>query len=384
MAWTIAEGDRFGNDPAVIVLPALVIGVLFLALNRLVIRRAAAWVAEEFVASDYGLPPRELLDSRRAGPPPPEHRTEERQAVADAAWGGDWKPAARYLRAADDDWDERWDRLELLQHVAREDDAWLDAWRAAEPGNCDAATLHASIMVHRAWAIRGSGYAHEVNAEDMDRFLAMLPAAIEEARQAALLDPANPGPWVVMITAARGALYKRRQFKPLWEGLVARAPHHYEGHWQTLQYWCAKWHGSNARMMRFARQAVRKAPDGSPLAGIYLHALHELLDRPGTIAQPATLMKRTLLKRVAASFDRVAPDDERLPGLRHLLGHYMLQSRLYARALEQFRLIGPWCGAEPWNRTGNPVIPFETARGTAVKLSRTRPSQAPKIYVIGR
>ncbi|WP_405697627.1 hypothetical protein [Streptomyces sp. NBC_01185] len=361
------------------ILLAVVLGVFLVVLHRLLIvpRRGA----EHFVASEYGLPPRELLDSRRPGPPPPAHRTEERQAVAEAAWGGDWQSAERYVRAAGDDWDERWNRLELLQQVAREDDAWLDAWRTSEPRNCDAATLHASIMVHRAWEIRGSGYAHEVMTSDMNRFVAMLLAAIEEARQAALLDPANPGPWVVMVTAARGAKYRPAQFKPLWEGLVARAPHHYEGHWQALQYWCAKWFGSDRRMIRFARQAVRKAPPGSPLGGIYLHALSE---RPGVGAAAVTPMTRSTLKRIAASFDHVAPDDERLPDLRHLLANYMVRSMMYGPALEQFRLIGPWCGAQPWRKDGDPVVAFETARGTAAKLSRTRPAPQPPVQKMGR
>lgn len=364
------------------ILLAVVLGVLFVVLYRLFITPRR--IGERFVASDYGLPPREQLDSRHPGPPPPAHRTEERQAVAEAAWEGDWQSAERYVRAAGEDWDERWNRLELLQQVAREDDAWLDAWRAAEPRNCDAATLHASIMVHRAWEIRGSGYAHAVRASDMKRFRAMLPAAIEEAWQAAQLDPANPGPWVVMVTAARGANYRRVQFKPLWEALVARAPHHYEGHWQALQYWCAKWFGSDRLMLRFARQAVRKAPPGSPLAGIYLHALNELTERSGIGALAVTPMARSVLKQVAASFDRVAPDDERLPGLRHLLAHYMLRSMMYAAALEQFRLIGPWCGAQPWRKDGNPVKAFERARGTAAKLSRTRPAPQPPVFKMGR
>lgn len=364
---------------------AIVLGVLLLVLYRLFLspRQAEGWVAEHFVATDYGLPPREALDARRAGPPAPAHRAEERQAVADAAWGGDWKSAARYVRAAGQDWDERWNRLELLLHVAQEDDAWLDAWRTAEPGDCDAATLHARLMVHRAWEIRGSGYAHEVMTSNMDRFRAMLPAAIEEARQAALLDPADPGPWVVMVTAARGAQYRPAQFRKIWDELAARAPHHYEGHWQALQYWCAKWFGSDRRMMRFARQAVRKAPPGSPLAGIYLHALGELTDRSGDGRLPATPLARTTLKRIAASFDRVAPDDERLPGLRHLLADAMLRSLMYGPALEQFRLIGPWCGAQPWRKDGEPVLAFERARGTAAKLSRARPVPTPRTHGIG-
>ncbi|MFF5922849.1 hypothetical protein ACFY8C_31725 [Streptomyces flavochromogenes] len=365
---------------------AVALGVLLIVLYRVVStpRHVDGRAADHFVASSYGLPPREQLDSRRPGPPPPVYRTKERQAVADAAWEGDWETAERYVSAAGEDWDERWARLELLQHVAREDDAWLEAWHAAEPGNCDAATLRASLMVHRAWEVRGSGYAHEVLSSDMDRFRAMLPAAIEEAQRAALLDPANPGPWVVMITAARGAKYRRARFKPLWEGLVARAPHHYEGHWQALQYWCAKWYGSDRRMMRFARQAVRKAPPGSPLAGIYLHALNELTERHLVVAMPFTPLTRKTLKQVAASFEQVPPDDERLPALRHLLAHYMLQSMLYTAALEQFRLIGPWCGAQPWFKYEHAAIAFEIARATAVKRSRTRPVSNPPVYGMSR
>ncbi|MGW9072358.1 hypothetical protein ACWGQT_23300 [Streptomyces yangpuensis] len=365
---------------------AVVLGVFLVLLHRLFISpgRVDRWVGKHFVASDYGLPPREQLSSRRSGPPPSAHRAKERQAIADAAWEGDWKAAERYVRAAGEDWDERWDRLELLKHVAQKDDAWLDAWRAAEPDNCDAATLHASIMVRQAWEIRGSGYAHAVPDSDMNRFRAMLPIAIEEARKAALLDPANPGPWVVMVTAARGAQYGRSRFRPLWEGLVERAPHHYEGHAQALQYWCAKWYGSNRRMMRFARLAVHKAPPGSPLAGIYLHALSELTERSAAFALPVTPMTRSLLKRIAASFDQVASDDERLPVLRHLLAHYMLRSMMYAPALEQFRRIGPWCGAHPWREAGNPVMAFEAARGRAAMLSRTRPTPTPRVHGMAR
>ncbi|MFH9547704.1 hypothetical protein [Streptomyces sp. NPDC017435] len=342
------------------------------------------WVRRHFVASTYGLPPREVLDGRRPGPPPPAHRTQERQAVADAAWQGDWNAAERYVRAAGEDWDERWGRLEFLHEVAQRDDAWLHAWRAAQPGNCDAATLHAYIVVRRAWEIRGSAYARAVPTPNMNHFRAMLWAAIEDARRAALLDPANPGPWVVMVMAARGARYGHSHFEPLWRGLVARAPFHYMGHSQALQYWCAKWYGSNADMMWFAFKAVRKAPAGSPLAGIYLHALSELADGSAAVAMAVRPLTRRVLRRIAASFDRVVPDDERLPGLRHLLAHHMLRSMMYAPALEQFRQIGPWCGAEPWRKKGNSVMAFEAARGRAVKLSRARPAPTSEAYGMAR
>ncbi|MEU2245228.1 hypothetical protein ABZ572_38285 [Streptomyces sp. NPDC018338] len=115
-----------------------------------------------------------------------------------------------------------------------------------------------------------------------------------------------------------------------------------------------------------------------------LRELDELTERSSFQFVPVTPWSRNTLKRVAASFDQVAPDDERLPLLRHLLAHHMLRSMLYAGALEQFGQIGPWCGAPPWRKDGNPVAAFESARGTAAKLSRARPTSAPQPHGIVR
>ncbi|MFJ8626155.1 hypothetical protein ACIRD3_25410 [Kitasatospora sp. NPDC093550] len=335
--------------------------------------RARRWALTAYDAPAYGMVPRDRLDPGRAGPPPPRHLRQERQAIADAAWAGNWKPAAAYVEAAGQDWDERWLRFELLDSVARRDEGWLRAWRAAEPGSCDAAALEAHRMVRAAWAVRGSGQADEVPEADMRAFRAMLPAAIEAARRAARLDPANPAPWVVMVAAARGARYTPKQFRELWRGLVERAPYHYEGHWQGMQYWCAKWLGSDKKMLAFARRAIKVAPAGSPLPGLYLHALGEL-ERRGTLG--ATLggeLGRQPVRKVAAALARVPPNDERLTLLRHLLAYYAGRAELYRIALEQFRAIGPWCGCQPWTNAADPVAAFDSARGTAVRLSRAKP-----------
>ncbi len=335
--------------------------------------KAAAWARTTFDPAAYGLVPRALLDPRRAGPPAPADRGATVRSMCEAAWTGDWRPAAAFVAAAGEDWDEHWSRLELLAEIAEQDDGWLTAWRAAAPDDCDAATLEAKHMVQRAWAIRGSGYAHQVPAERMTKFRELLPAAIGAAQRAARLAPENPGPWVVMVLAARGAQYTPDRFGPLWDGLVERAPYHYEGHWQAMQYWCAKWYGSNRKMMAFARRAMDKAPAGSPLAGVYVHALSELETHSGLRALPRTLAARRRLKAVAAALATVPADDPRLPPVRHLLADHLTKAGLHAAALEQFRLVGRWCGAAPWTDRPDPVAAFDLARGTAVRLSRTEP-----------
>ncbi|MEE4546151.1 hypothetical protein V2S66_29815 [Streptomyces sp. V4-01] len=321
----------------------------------------------------HGLPPREVLDARRHRPPLPAYRLKEAQAIAAAArQDGDWQPAAAYVAAAGDDWDDRWRRAEFLQAVARDEDgwadAWVDAWCQAQPEDCDAATLHASLMVHKAWRIRGSGYAHQVPYARMAQFRALLPASIEAARRAAQLAPENPGPWVVMVTAARGARYSPDDFQPLWAELTARAPHHYEAHWQALQFWCAKWAGSDSLMLRFAEQAVDCAPEGSPLAAMYLHALQELKERHGSVR--LTRGRKALLARTAASLATVPADDERMPPVRHLLAYHLGRAGLHDAALDQFRLIGPYCGAEPWNGGGDPAKVFDQARARSARWAR--------------
>jgi hypothetical protein len=370
-----------------ILLPLIVVALI--ALSRASRTKKAAPTARpvapvrrapvSFDAAAYGLAPREALDARRAGPPLPQRVREEQQVLANAVWGGDWRSAAAHLKAAGTDWDEHWSRFELLRAVAREDDAWLTAWREADPGNCDAAALEADLMVHRAWAIRGGGFAKDVPAENMAKFRALLPAAIEAAHRATLLDPANPAPWVVMVTAARGAQYKPEMFQPLWNGLVARAPHHYEGHWQGMQYWCAKWFGSNNQMLVFAERAMDEAPVGSPLAGIYLHALTELEGRKAALPADAAARKR--LASAVEALAAVRADDAGLPMLRQLLAYFLGKAGMYEAALEQFRLIGPWCGAEVWSDQGDPVEAFHAARAEAVAKSGIEPlplEQRPK------
>ncbi|MFI9587525.1 hypothetical protein ACIHCQ_38240 [Streptomyces sp. NPDC052236] len=205
---------------------ALLTAFLFAWLIKIFVAPAhlADWVRNRFVPVEYGLAPREQLDAHRAGPPLPVYRRKEMQALADAAWEGDWRPAAAYVEAAGQNWDERWSRLALLREIAEGSDAWLDEWCEAQPKNCAAATLHAEMLLHRAWQIRGGAYADKVPAEKMARFHELLPASMTAAREAALLAPEDPGPWVVMITAARGVQYTPEQFRPLWDGLVARAP----------------------------------------------------------------------------------------------------------------------------------------------------------------
>ncbi|MGI5401683.1 hypothetical protein ACQEVG_20015 [Streptomyces sp. CA-135486] len=173
---------------------------------------------------------------------------------------GRWQGVRDLLRATGDDWPLRTHRLRLLAHAAAGSSA-VEAWRAAEPRDPDAAVLRAATEVVRVFhqaiaAGRGSG---------LDE--ARLDATVLVALGAAEVHPADPMPWVSLLTLAR--LYEtgvsRRELRRWWDELRRRDPYNIEGHVQLLRYHSARWHGTHGKMYDFARDVAGAAPLGSPL-----------------------------------------------------------------------------------------------------------------------
>ncbi|MGW4349364.1 hypothetical protein ACWEL8_30420 [Streptomyces sp. NPDC004690] len=327
----------------------------------------------------YGLLPREELDATQYGPTAPE--------VADATLAvrqGDWRPGAALLAAAGQDWDRRWYRLTTLARVAAEEEAWLHAWRTERPDDPDAAAVHAQTLLYRAWHARGEGYAKDTSADRLARFRQLLQAAFEAARTAASLAPHDPSPWVTMVTAARGLVLPHEEFRRMWGELTARAPHHFYGHLNALQYWCAKWCGSDRLAHRFAREASASAPPQSLLAVLPLEAAFErALQGPGPVPLAGRHTKSEL-DAVRAALAAVPADDPRVPLVRHRLAAALTLAGKGAEALEHFRLLEPWVGAEPWTFHGNPVAAYDRARALAIeKAGRGARRQGTPVGALG-
>ncbi|GAA3374801.1 hypothetical protein GCM10020367_40110 [Streptomyces sannanensis] len=318
-------------------------------------------------AAAYGLVPRAELDATRAGPVPAADEALGR-AVA-AAWRGEWEPAADLL-AVSGEQEQRWDRLQELAHTAVDDERWLRTWRAVRPQDADAVAVQAQALLYRAWRARGSEYANRTSDEQAAAFHELLGAARYTAEEAARMAPRDPAPWITLVTAARGLNLSREEFQWMWGELIARAPYHYEAHWQALQFWCQKWHGSHKLMFGFADEAVEKAPAGSPLAAMYVYALYEMWLQSGDQAAYRAAGVKPRLRKVLASLEQVPAADPRLPRIRHLLAAALVKSGLNDAALEQFRLIGGWCGAAPWTDAKDPAAEFDRWRGMAALSAR--------------
>ncbi|MEU1376189.1 hypothetical protein ABZ442_21395 [Streptomyces triculaminicus] len=305
----------------------------------------------------YGLVPAGELDARYAGPDP------EADAVREAALAGDWRTAAEWFAATGrDEWDLRWYRLGVLAYAAAEDDRWLRAWHAECPGDPAAALVYADMLVVLAGEARGAARARHTSAQQFEGFHRLLAEALPACREAARLAPDDPSPWVVQITIAMGLNASHQDFHALWAQITARDPHHFGAHMSALQYWCAKWQGSEEAMFGFVDQAAASAPRGSLLPALRLYAVieQELADNTLRIyREPYTTAAVDATLRALA---QAPPGHHRIPMVRHLLAQCLFMTRRYAEAVEQFYAIGRYIGGVPWTYSADPVKAFVHAR----------------------
>ncbi|WP_251094685.1 hypothetical protein [Streptomyces sp. Caat 7-52] len=312
-------------------------------------------------AAELGLLPAERQNTELAAPLPKEWAT----ALA-AVRGGDWVPGAEVLTAIGRDWDRRSAFTALLAEIAAEEDTWLLAWEAARRDDPDAAGVRARSTVYLAWEIRGGKRAQYTTREQFDGFHRTLTAAREEIAKAAALNPDDPTPFVAEIWVALGLGYPNAEMDKLWAELTSRAPHHYEAHYAALQYWCAKWRGSQRLAVEFAERAAADAPLGSLLTALPLiaHFEHDESDTTAADNTPEMVARVDAALRDVAAAD---PSHPRLPELRHLLAFYLhLQDRNEA-ALEQFKLVDGHVNALPWRYRNDPAGYFCQVRDTVVQ-----------------
>ncbi len=312
----------------------------------------------------HGLVPRHLLDPSRSARPEPEAAL-----AVQAAQGGDRRPAAALLADAGEDWDLRWDRLTALASAAVRDGRWLADWRAERPDDPDAAAVHAEALLRQAWGVRGGGSAEDTSAEDPERFRRMLSAAVQAAREAAALAPRDPSPWVTLVTAARGLALPHGDFRPLWDELTARAPHHFFGHLSALQYWCAKWCGSHALAQRFADGAAGAAPEGSLLSVLPCRRRSRGRWRAPRTPRSAAGTRRATSTRSATPWPRRPPGTPAAVRPAHPR-RSPRRGGAGPGGTGQFRALEPWVGAEPWTCHPDPAAAFDHARAVAVYLLR--------------
>ncbi len=286
-----------------------------------------------------------------------------------AAKAGDWQPAATLLdgTAAQRDWERRSHFCEQLADLAAEDDAWLLSWEAARPDDPAAALVRARSTVLLAWKIRGAKRASSTTHEQFEGFRrTLLRARDEHTRAAALAPEGDPVPYVAEIWTALGLGHPHEEMHRIWKEITSRAPHHYEAHFSAMQFWCAKWRGSEALARAFGVRAAAEAPAGSLLSVFPLIAHFEHDDSDSADVDRTPEMFATV-DAILADVAAADPGHPRLAEVRHLLAYYLYLQERWDEALEQFRLVDGHVGAFlPWRYRGNAAEEFCRMRDECV------------------
>ncbi|MFJ4843656.1 hypothetical protein [Streptomyces sp. NPDC088746] len=277
---------------------------------------------------------------------------------------GRWTRARSLLIATGTDWDRRGHRLLALAAVPSAA-GWARDWLLAEPDSRDATTLLACATVARAQRPKaGTGEAAR---------------AREACLAAAALDPADPTPWLGLMTLERthgtGEAAARH-----FEEIRARHPEHHHAH-HLMTAGLAEAHPESDPLHEvydFAAWAAEQAPADSPLAvlPVVAHAeRYRVLAAAGAVSDDPAASGHWSGRRAGqvmkAAFDWwlewEREDHPRHTADLNFLAHAKLCEGRPAEAAAIFHRIGLHATEAPWSYAGRDPYPeFVAARTLAL------------------
>ncbi|MET7717479.1 hypothetical protein [Streptomyces sp. NPDC005407] len=262
--------------------------------------------------------------------------------------GAAWQPVADLLRATGHDWDRRTHRISVLARTLSP--AVADRWATVRPDSPDAAVVQAQVL---------AGRAPEHGREAAARAEQLCIRAAEAC-------PADPTPWIALLSLLRAMRVPVRHAKPVWNEIAVRDPWNRPAHHELLRYISPRECGSLVGMSGFARRVAETAPHGSPLALLPLaarteHYGHRL--RPGS---PDALGAGThwhgpgvaeeIDTALTRWFDTPAQPHAQAMADLNLLAFALIRTQRLPEAARAFRRIGRHMTLYPWDlaRVQNP------------------------------
>lgn len=312
---------------------------------------------------DYGFVPAARISSERAGALP-DFDTVDRLVTEK-----DWRGLSAFLATLPNAGDRRMASIVRVGDAAADDDRWLWEWMSHEPQNTTALAVYAESLIQVAWNARTSSSSDKVTRDQWTTFHRVLRNIPILCERASTIDPTDPAPWTSMLTAARGLQWPNDKFRKLWAETSAVAPHSFTASYRAWAYWRPRWFGSEELLRQFTEETVAAAPPGSTLTLLRIEELHDELrpeDADGRTAFYRAEAWNSALDAGIADAAACDPDHAKLPYLRHWLAYGLVAAGRNAEAIEQFRAVGGYCGAEPWTRWKDPAKKFCGSRAEAV------------------
>jgi hypothetical protein len=264
---------------------------------------------------------------------------------------------ATAVAAAAPDPDRHFLVLSGVAELAVEQDGWLNAWLDAEPRDAHAWSTHAEALHRLAWRLRGRAPAGEVLPEQLAGFRRVLPQAAAAAERAAALAPDLAAPWIVLAACAPDLSFDHDRFRGIWTEIVARAPLSVPAHHRALAYWQGTAELGTAELAEaFVAETAQRATPGRLLTGVRLEYLFG--KEGGDLAWA--------LDAALADLAAAPPDHPYRAHLRHWLAYHLTRAGRYPAAVEQFRAIDGYAGAQPWERYPDAAGAFAGTRAEAL------------------
>ncbi|WP_431776154.1 hypothetical protein [Streptomyces cucumeris] len=260
-------------------------------------------------------------------------------------------PIEQALREPGREWDRRMHRLLVLSSL-REAPVLTRQWRARRPDCADAVLFEAYAGL--------SQHGYDGAAYNPKRVITL-------CRQAAELLPADPAPWVALLTRYRLIRASTTDVQGAWRAVKERDSWNREAHLQVLRYLSPRECGSLTMMLQFIDGVAIHAPRRSPVAALALHA---------SLAQYLILQEAGGITAITAHRHWNQPQERALidealtwlqPGyLMHAarladlntLAYVLIKATRLHDALTVFHAIGPVITSWPWQEDGRPVETF--------------------------
>jgi len=279
---------------------------------------------------------------------------------------GEWSELAPFLRSFDNV-DARDFYIEVLADSIDGRPAWLDTWVGQEPEAALPRLFRGRRGVAWAWDARGGGQVDTVKDDGWSRFFERLQGAEDDVTVATRLDPADAGPWVVLLTTTRGLQQGQGRLREVYAEAQRRWPWHQEAHRLMVQGLAAKWGGSNEAMFGFAREAHAHAPEGL--------GVHTVLAEAHIEGWMDADQDNTYWERPGVREDIMAAADSYLYSSRRVMTPREVGNRsIFAYCFwklgereclrEQLGIIGDTLTV-PWTLFSRPAVVFAAARRDA-------------------
>ena len=151
----------------------------------------------------------------------------------------------------------------------------LDAWVQQDPASSLARTFRGAYHYGAAWKARGTGWASTVSEQGWALMRERLALAARDLDAASALDPANPLPSWLLLSAARPMGADPQTMDRHFRRALEYDANFFQPYVERLQDLMPKWGGSEEAMFAFARDAVKRAPRGSAIPFLLVEAHRE-------------------------------------------------------------------------------------------------------------